>query len=144
MLNCTASCLSPTQEDAVEILLGLRSKYEEYHKCRITTEAVEAAVYLASRYIADRFLPDKAIDLLDEAGSLARINAFKRRKERQVAILSESPSSYWQEIRSVQAAQEAVSLLSEGSKVITPLVLSPSNANVRMYLEYWCLLAGFI
>lgn len=94
------------QEDAVEILLGLRSKYEEHHKCRITREAVEAAVYLSARYIADRFLPDKAIDLLDEAGSRARINAFKRRKERQVAVLSESPRTYWQEIRSVQAAQE--------------------------------------
>jgi ATP-dependent Clp protease ATP-binding subunit ClpA len=71
-------------------------------------------VYLSARYIADRFLPDKAIDLLDEAGSRARINAFKRRKERQVAILSESPSSYWQEIRNVQAAQEAVSSILVG------------------------------
>lgn len=97
----------PSQEDAVQILMGLRDKYEDHHKCRITAEAVEAAVYLSSRYIADRFLPDKAIDLLDEAGSRAQINAFKRRKERQISILSRSPSEYWQEIRTVQAFQEA-------------------------------------
>ncbi|KAG6551592.1 hypothetical protein Mapa_006669 [Marchantia paleacea] len=104
----------PTQDDAIEILLGLRSRYEEHHKCRITTEAVEAAVYLSSRYIADRFLPDKAIDLLDEAGSRARINAHRRRKERQVSILSQSPSEYWQEIRSVQATQEAALVSTTG------------------------------
>ncbi|KAL3681430.1 hypothetical protein R1sor_024386 [Riccia sorocarpa] len=104
----------PTQDDAVEILLGLRSRYEEHHKCRITREAVEAAVYLSSRYIPDRFLPDKAIDLLDEAGSRARINAFRRRKERQVSILSQSPSEYWQEIRNVQAAQEAALVSTTG------------------------------
>jgi ATP-dependent Clp protease ATP-binding subunit ClpC len=97
------------QEDAVKILVGLRSKYEEHHKCHITTEAVEAAVYLSARYIADRFLPDKAIDLLDEAGSRARINAFRKRKERQTSILMKSPTEYWQEIRAVQASQEAVS-----------------------------------
>lgn len=98
------------QEDAVVILMGLRSKYEEHHKCHITTEAVEAAVYLSARYIADRFLPDKAIDLVDEAGSRARINSFKKRKERQTSILTKSPSEYWQEIRAVQASQETVSV----------------------------------
>eukprot|EP00249_Psilotum_nudum_P024238 c29129_g1_i1 orf=243-3248(+) len=97
----------PSQEDAIEILMGIRDKYEEHHKCRITTEAVEAAVYLSARYIADRYLPDKAIDLLDEAGSRARINAFKRRKDCQASILSKSPSEYWQEIRAVQTFQEA-------------------------------------
>lgn len=88
--------------------MGLRDKYENHHKCIISAEAVEAAVSLSARYIADRFLPDKAIDLLDEAGSRARINAYKRRKENQVAILSRSPSEYWQEIRAVQAFQESV------------------------------------
>ncbi|XP_024532162.1 chaperone protein ClpD, chloroplastic isoform X1 [Selaginella moellendorffii] len=97
----------PSQEDAVKILLGIRDRYEEYHKCRITQEAVDAAVYLSSRYIADRYLPDKAIDLIDEAGSRARIDAFKRRKEERVSILSKTPSEYWQAIRAVQAAQEA-------------------------------------
>lgn len=91
------------------ILMGLRSRYEEHHKCHITREAVEAAVHLSARYIADRFLPDKAIDLLDEAGSRARINSFRRRKERQRSILTRSPHEYWQEILAVQASQEAVS-----------------------------------
>ncbi|KAJ7560098.1 hypothetical protein O6H91_04G113400 [Diphasiastrum complanatum] len=97
----------PSQEDAVKILLGLRERYEEHHKCKITADAVDAAVYLSARYIADRYLPDKAIDLLDEAGSRARIDAFKKWKERQVSILSKPPSEYWQEIRAVQASQEA-------------------------------------
>lgn len=90
------------------ILMGLRSRYEEHHRCHITSEAVEAAVYLSSRYIADRFLPDKAIDLLDEAGSRARINSYRKRKELQTSILTKSPSEYWQEIRAVQASQETV------------------------------------
>ncbi|KAH8486555.1 hypothetical protein H0E87_025534 [Populus deltoides] len=62
----------PSQEDAVRILLGLRQKYEAHHNCRFTLEAINAAVNLSARYIADRYLPDKAIDLIDEAGSRAR------------------------------------------------------------------------
>ena len=65
----------PTAEDAVEILMGLRDKYEAHHKLTITDEAVEAAVKLSSRYINDRFLPDKAIDLMDEAASQVRMDA---------------------------------------------------------------------
>ena len=63
----------PTQEQAVQILLGLRDKYEAHHKLKITDEAVKAAVSLSARYIADRFLPDKAIDLVDEAASRKRL-----------------------------------------------------------------------
>lgn len=71
-------------------------------------------MYLAARYIADRYLPDKAIDLIDEAGSRARMEAFKRKREQQIGILSKSPDDYWQEIRTVQAMHEVVmtSLLS--------------------------------
>ena len=65
----------PSEEDAVEILMGLRSKYEAHHKVQITDEAINAAVKLSARYIADRFLPDKAIDLIDEAASRVRLNA---------------------------------------------------------------------
>lgn len=65
----------PSEEDAVLILKGLRDKYESHHKVRITDEAIEAAVKLSARYIADRFLPDKAIDLIDEAASRVRLNA---------------------------------------------------------------------
>lgn len=63
----------PTTDEATSILMGLKSKYEEHHKCIYTDIAVKSAVYLSDRYITGRFLPDKAIDLLDEAGAKARI-----------------------------------------------------------------------
>ncbi len=66
----------PTEEEAVEILKGLRNKYEAHHKVKITDEAIEAAVKMSSRYITDRYLPDKAIDLIDEAASRVRLRAF--------------------------------------------------------------------
>jgi len=66
----------PTQAETLEILRGLRDKYEAHHKIRITEEAMEASVRLSSRYIGDRFLPDKAIDLVDEAASRVRLRAF--------------------------------------------------------------------
>ncbi len=65
----------PTPETAIEILKGLRDKYESHHKLTITDEAIEAAVRLSVRYINDRFLPDKAIDLMDEAASRVRMDA---------------------------------------------------------------------
>ena len=64
----------PTEEDTVLILKGLKDKYEAHHKVKITDGAIEAAVKLSSRYISDRFLPDKAIDLIDEASSRVRLN----------------------------------------------------------------------
>lgn len=63
----------PSKEEAVEILKGLRDKYEAHHRVKITDSAIEAAVSLSHRYIADRYLPDKAIDLIDEAGAKVRI-----------------------------------------------------------------------
>ena len=63
----------PSQEATLEILKGLREKYEKHHKLQITDEALEAAVKLSARYINDRFLPDKAIDLMDEAASRVRL-----------------------------------------------------------------------
>ena len=66
----------PSKEEAVAILMGLRDRYEAHHKVRITDEAIEAAVMLSDRYISDRFLPDKAIDLIDEAASRVRIRTF--------------------------------------------------------------------
>ncbi len=66
----------PTAEEAVLILRGLRDKYEAHHKVKITDEAIQAAVTLSTRYIADRYLPDKAIDLIDEAASRVRLKAF--------------------------------------------------------------------
>ncbi len=72
---------APSIEDAIAILKGLRVKYEEHHKAEITDAAVTAAVTMSDRYITDRFLPDKAIDLMDEAGSRARIGAMTRPPE---------------------------------------------------------------
>ena len=66
----------PSEDEAVEILKGLRDRYEAHHKVKISDEAIEAAVRLSSRYIADRFLPDKAIDLIDEASSKVRLRAY--------------------------------------------------------------------
>ena len=66
----------PTVEETIAILRGLRDRYEAHHRVRITDEALEGAARLSDRYIADRFLPDKAIDLVDEAGSRARLQAF--------------------------------------------------------------------
>ena len=66
----------PSEEDAIAILKGLRDRYEAHHKVKISDEAIEAAVKLSSRYIADRYLPDKAIDLVDEAASKVRLSAL--------------------------------------------------------------------
>ena len=66
----------PSEEESVLILKGLREKYEDHHKVRITDEALEAAVKLSARYINDRYLPDKAVDLMDEAASKARLSVF--------------------------------------------------------------------
>ncbi|MCL2398550.1 MAG: ATP-dependent Clp protease ATP-binding subunit [Defluviitaleaceae bacterium] len=66
----------PSEEEAIAILLGIRDKYEAHHGVKITQDAIEASVTLASRYITDRFLPDKAIDLLDEASSKVRLRQY--------------------------------------------------------------------
>ncbi|MFM7102168.1 MAG: AAA family ATPase, partial [Verrucomicrobiota bacterium] len=68
----------PSVDDAITILNGLKSKYEEHHKAEFSPEAIEACVKLSDRYITARFLPDKAIDVLDEAGARARIGALQR------------------------------------------------------------------
>lgn len=85
----------PTEEEAMEILRGLRDKFEAHHRLTITDDAINAAVRLSVRYINDRFLPDKAIDLIDEASSACRIAAFAAppaiaaAKERLLGIASE-------------------------------------------------------
>ena len=71
----------PNEEDAILILKGLRDRYEAHHKVKITDEAIESAVKLSSRYIADRFLPDKAIDLIDEAASKVKLSTLTPPKD---------------------------------------------------------------
>jgi ATP-dependent Clp protease ATP-binding subunit ClpC len=74
----TVKVEAPTVEEAVQILRGLRPKYEAHHKAKLSDEALDAAVRLSDRYLTGRFLPDKAIDVMDEAGARARINAMTR------------------------------------------------------------------
>src|SRR5882757_4474013 len=77
----TVKVEAPSIEEAILILKGLRPKYEEHHKAEFTDQAIEASVKLSDRYITDRYLPDKAIDLMDEAGSRARIGTMTRPPE---------------------------------------------------------------
>lgn len=72
---------APSVEDSIEILKGVKSKYEEHHRVEFTPEAIESAVRFSDRYISGRFLPDKAIDVLDESGARARIEALSRPPE---------------------------------------------------------------
>lgn len=88
----------PTEEETVQILKGLRDKYEAHHKVKISDEAIDDAVKMSSRYIADRFLPDKAIDLIDEAASRVRLKAYTapdniKAMEKEVKSLEEEKSS---------------------------------------------------
>jgi len=77
----TVNVKEPSVEDAIEIMRGLRAKYEEHHHAQFTDEALKAAVECSARYLPDRFLPDKAIDLIDEAGARARIGSMSRPPE---------------------------------------------------------------
>jgi ATP-dependent Clp protease ATP-binding subunit ClpC len=77
----TVKVNEPTEEDATKILMGIKHKYESHHKAIYTTEAIEQSVKLSSRYLTGRFLPDKAIDIMDEAGARARIAAMTRPPE---------------------------------------------------------------
>lgn len=94
----------PTEEEAVEILKGLRDKYEAHHKVKITDEAINAAVKLSTRYIGDRYLPDKAIDLIDEAASRVRLQTFTAPPE--IKDLEEKQKELEAEKQSAVNAQE--------------------------------------
>ena len=89
----------PSEADAISILMGLRDRYEGHHKVKITDSAVEAAVKLSARYITDRYLPDKAIDLIDEAGSRVRLATSAepdeiKNLEQEIKSISEEKNSY--------------------------------------------------
>lgn len=89
---------APSVEVSIQILQGIQSKYEEHHHCTYTKEAIEAAAQLSDRYIAGRFLPDKAIDLIDEAGAKARISAMPHPEE---------ISNFETEIKDLRLAKES-------------------------------------
>jgi ATP-dependent Clp protease ATP-binding subunit ClpC len=110
----------PTEEEAILMLMGLRDKYEAHHSVQITEEAIKASVKLAARYISDRFLPDKAIDLLDEAASKVRLKTFttppevkdmeyqigKLEQEKEEAVKTQN----YEQAAKIKAKQEKVKL----------------------------------
>ena len=93
----------PSEEDAVKILQGIKSKYEDYHKVVYTAEALKAAVGLSAQYLTERRLPDKAIDVIDEAGAFARISVWKENEMRKA------------EEKRTLAAEEAENIIAEAS-----------------------------
>ncbi|MDR1505795.1 MAG: ATP-dependent Clp protease ATP-binding subunit ClpA [Treponema sp.] len=82
----------PSEEDAIAILQGLKTKYENYHKVHYSDEALEGAVKLSAQYIADRRLPDKAIDVIDETGAFVRIEAYKKIREQAASAREDEDS----------------------------------------------------
>ncbi len=99
----------PSEEEAVEILDGVRERYESFHQVRYTTDALEAAVYQSHRYIPDRFLPDKAIDVIDEAG--ARVKLRVRRDQENLADwnqLTEWSRSYDDDLSVRETSEDAL------------------------------------
>jgi ATP-dependent Clp protease ATP-binding subunit ClpC len=94
----------PSLEDTIEILRGIRSRYEEHHRLEITDDALEAAASMASRYISDRFMPDKAIDIIDEASSRVRIR--HRTKPMPLKDLKKAEDSYRRDKEAALATQQ--------------------------------------
>ncbi len=112
----------PSEDEAIEILKGLRDKYEAHHKVKITDEALVAAVKMSVRYIGDRFLPDKAIDLVDEAASRVRLRAFTAPPD--VKALEEKIKSLTDEMSAAVNSQDferAAKLRDEKREVETKL-----------------------
>ena len=108
----------PTPEESLQILDGLRSRYEEHHHVRYSPDAVEAAVSLSDRYIQDRFLPDKAIDLLDEAGAATRIHATPRPAELdQLAGELKAVQAKREQCASEQQYEQAASLRDQEKEI---------------------------
>ncbi len=108
----------PTEEDTLAILKGLRPKYEAHHKMTISDEALESAVSLSKRYIADRFLPDKAIDLVDEAASRKRIHAMTLPPEiKEIEKKLSSLTLEKEEAAKAQSFEKAAQLRDEEKKV---------------------------
>jgi len=90
----------PSEDDAIRILSGLKIKYEDYHKVHFSDEALEGAVRLSAQYITERRLPDKAIDVIDEAGAFARIEAYQNNAEGEAKTVQEPAASLKGEVSS--------------------------------------------
>lgn len=118
----TVTIPEPSQDEAIEMLHGLRNKYEAYHKVKISDEALEAAVKLSARYIGDRFLPDKAIDLIDEASASKRLPA--------ISLPEEIKSMQTQVARIEHDRQEAVKSNNKAKQIQTQKDLEAVNAKM--------------
>jgi ATP-dependent Clp protease ATP-binding subunit ClpC len=142
----------PTVEESVEILKGLRSRYEEHHHASITDDAVRAASELSARYLSDRYLPDKAIDVMDEAGARARISAMTRppdvkkqerviadiKKKKEEAIRAqrfEEAAGYRDQER--QAREEMETVLSEWRKNRDEKVVKVDEEDIMTIVSKW-------
>jgi len=112
----------PSEDDAIKIILGLKNKYEDYHKVHYSDEAVEGAVRLSAQYITERRLPDKAIDIIDEAGAFARIEAFKNEADKVENELSDIDQAET-EVNEAKTVQEgSVEMIDIGLPVIETVV----------------------
>ena len=119
----------PSVEDTVQILKGLRPRYEEHHGVKISDDALEAAAELSNRYISDRYLPDKAIDLIDEAASKLRIDTYH---------LPERPEAIRQEIAQLtEQGQEAVERTNYEEAERVKLRIDELEAKLPMAEEKW-------
>lgn len=123
----------PTTEEAKRILYGIAHKYEEHHRVKYSVEALDAAVELSSRYINDRFLPDKAIDLMDEAGAAARVKSLS--KPDKTAQIREDIAKLERQIAQsvkIEAFTQAIELRGQQEKLIKKLEsLERRNKNQR-------------
>ncbi|WP_456341761.1 ATP-dependent Clp protease ATP-binding subunit [Thermovibrio sp.] len=128
----------PSVEDAIEILKGLKSKFEEFHNVVITDEAIERAVKLSVRYINDRKLPDKAIDIIDEAGAKAQLQATKKddrvreleRKIEEVRAMKEEALAMAEYERAHQYKQQELRLMTELEEVKRELSLKAKEEKI--------------
>ena len=126
----------PTKEETIKILKGLRDKYESHHNLKITDEAIIASVELSSRYINDRFLPDKAIDLIDEAASSVKIKAFKQpEKIKELEKNIEEIKEEKEESIKVQNFEKAALLRNEEEKLNQELEQEKDNWNFKAKKE---------
>jgi len=142
----------PTQEEAIEIIKGLRGRYEEHHHAKFSDEAIVAAVQLSARYLQGRFLPDKAIDVIDEAGARARIGSMTRPapvKEKEKAIVAlldkrneaiqkekfEDAASLRDEERKLRAELETE--LTEWRKTHSEKIVDVTEEDVRLIVSKW-------
>jgi len=121
----------PSVEEAIEILQGLRKTYEDFHKVKYTDEAIETAVTFSERYITDRFLPDKAIDLIDEAGSRTHLNhCLQSKEENEADVATINP-----EVLTPVVDEEAIAKIVAAWTGVPVTKMTETESEALMYLE---------